>query len=324
MIKTTPFEMVFIIREIMKQKRISVAVTVFAMVLLILDSRHGTAFASEGIDLCIRTVIPSLFPFFLLSIYLAGNLHSGSGLGTVWIPGFLGGYPTGAQAAAELRRSGRATPGESSQMLYYCSQAGPAFLFGMVGPQFDDIACVWKLWAVQLLSAVSVYSIIPQRKMTSPKPHVKHRITLTAAMQRSLRSMAAVCGWIVIFRVILGFLSAFFPGGIGNVLLSGLLELSNGCLMLRIIPDPDIRFLLAAVMLNFGGICVMIQTASVTEGLDFRCYVRGKLLQTAVCIPMSLLLLGHAWALIPVCLIILLPSMRKRAKRGSNPAPVGV
>ena len=50
-----------------------------AMLALILDSATSFEGASDGISLCIRTVIPSLFPFFVLSSMLTGNLYGLSG-----------------------------------------------------------------------------------------------------------------------------------------------------------------------------------------------------------------------------------------------------
>ena len=40
------------------------------MLALILDGRTAIEGARQGIGLCLRTVIPSLFPFFVLSIHM--------------------------------------------------------------------------------------------------------------------------------------------------------------------------------------------------------------------------------------------------------------
>jgi len=42
--------------------------------LLILDSKTALIGAQEGVTMCIQTVIPSLFPFFLFSILLTTSL----------------------------------------------------------------------------------------------------------------------------------------------------------------------------------------------------------------------------------------------------------
>ena len=52
------------------------------MLLLIFDSKTALEGARAGIDLCIRTVIPSLFPFFVLSMVLTGALM---GTSLLWL-----------------------------------------------------------------------------------------------------------------------------------------------------------------------------------------------------------------------------------------------
>jgi hypothetical protein len=86
----------------------------------------------------------------------------------------------------------------------------------------------------------------------------------------------------------------------------------------------ELRFFLGAIMLNFGGVCVLLQTASVAEGLDIGFYLLGKLLQTGFCILISLTFLGHFGCLIPILLIFLLFRNPFTAKKGSIPAEIGV
>lgn len=91
------------------------------MLALILDGRTAIEGARQGIGLCLRTVIPSLFPFFVLSILLTSSLLGSSlivlrplgrlfgmpeGAESLLIPAFLGGYPVGAQNVAAAFRSG--------------------------------------------------------------------------------------------------------------------------------------------------------------------------------------------------------------------------
>ena len=85
------------------------------MLALILDGRTAIDGARQGIELCLRTVIPSLFPFFVLSILLTSSLLGSSlavlrplgrlfgmpdGAESLLIPAFLGGYPVAADISA--------------------------------------------------------------------------------------------------------------------------------------------------------------------------------------------------------------------------------
>ena len=294
-----------------------------AMFFLILQSRRAMEFAYQGIDLCIRTVIPSLFPFFLVSIYLTGNL-SGEGPIPVLVSGLLGGYPVGAQTAAESFRTGRISRDRANRLLMFCSQAGPAFLFGMVASRFPEAKYGWMLWGIQLISAVSVGFLVHVPDRPAITQEARSPVSFTHAMGSALRAMASVCGWVVVFRVILGFL-AFLPvNGVMQVLISGFLELSNGCLCLDTVENISLRFLLAALILNFGGICVLLQTASVIGELDLRYYLLGKLLQTGFAVLYCMVFFGYYGAILPVIAVILLRFRGKTAKNSSIPAQLGV
>ena len=102
-------------------------------------------------------------------------------------------------------------------------------------------------------------------------------------MLSSVKSMGIVCGWVVLFRIIVTFLQSWclwlLPRW-GQILVIGLLELSNGCCELSGIIDMEGRFILCSCMLAFGGICVILQTASVIKGLSLSGYIKGKILQT--------------------------------------------
>ena len=308
----------------MKRKRLSMILTVFSMGVLILDSRNTMRYAAEGIQLCIQAVIPSLFPFFVRSIFLTGNLSPKNTVASVILAGFLGGYPVGAQAAAESVRNGRFSREQGNRLLLFCSQAGPAFLFGMVAPQFPERKYVWFLWAVQILSGASVAALTPGVDSHMRIPEDQPGISLPEAMKSAVRAIASVCGWVVLFRVILGYLCRIPLDGNWKILLSGLTELTNGCLQLEDVENPDFRFLLAAVMLNWGGICVFLQTASVARGLNLKYYLLGKLLQTGFSLLYSLGFLGFWQALIPIFGVIYLFRRRIPVKRSSIPAEVGV
>lgn len=311
-----------------------------AMLILILDSRAAANAAAAGVDVCIRTVIPSLFPFFLLSSYLTGSLGSGilSGVvgrlfqtsqnsGGILLSGLLGGYPVGAKLAAEGFHAGTLTKTQADRLLMFCSQAGPSFLFGIAAAQFSGAKYGWALWAIQLLSAWSVSRLIPEQESEKTAQGVQRRIRWNEAMGSSIRAMASVCGWIVVFSVVIRFLKRWIlwllPES-AQILICGLLELSNGCLMLSAVADIRLRFLLAAVMLNFGGLCVWMQTASVAGDLDMGRYLLGKTLQTAIAALFALAWMGYPLSVIPLLLPFTFKILLTFRKRSSIPRKIGV
>lgn len=283
-----------------------------AMLLFVLDSQTAFAGAKDGITLCIYTVIPSLFPFFVItalisSIFVGQSIPLLRPLGRlsgvpeggecILLLGLIGGYPVGAQVIADTYRSGQIDQDTAKRLLGFCSNAGPAFLFGMVATQFSSKQIPWLLWGIHVISALIVGLLLPNKEKTTCRLRTSTSVTLPQALEQGIRITASVCGWVVLFRVIIAICQRWFLWLFSQELqaiFAGLLELSNGCSTLRSISSEALRFVFSSCMLAFGGICVGMQTISVTKGIGTGMYFPGKLLQCLV----SFLLAGGAQYLV--------------------------
>lgn len=289
-----------------KRSRIlSAILSGIGMTALILDSKTAMYGAADSIDICIRTVIPSLLPFFVLSILLT-NAVTGTkipfltplgklcgiptGAESLLLIGFLGGYPVGAQSVSEAYRSGCLTKTDAHRMLGFCSNAGPAFIFGIAGSLFSSKKIAFLLWGIHILSALTVGVILPGRSSGQCCISNTKEVSLPHALTKAIRVMAGVCGWIIMFRILVAILDRWFlwllPESV-RLLLIGSLELANGCHSLLQSQAEAARFILSAVILGFGGICVCMQTVSVTGKLGTGWYFPGKVLQSVVSLILS-------------------------------------
>lgn len=273
---------------------------VIAMTVLILDTKTALSGAQSGLELCIRVVIPSLFPFLFVGSMVTGSLlgrqipllrpigrlcRIPAGAEGLMAVGLIGGYPVGAQAVAQAYRDGKLSKIDASRMLGFCSNAGPSFLFGMLAGIFTEPLALWVLWGIHILSAVLTGILLPGGCGASVRPDITPPSSISVTLERTLKTMASICGWVILFRVILSFLQRWFLWAVPNeidILLSGLLELTNGCCRLELAETEGMRFLIASVLLAFGGLCVGLQTVSVTKGLGTGAYFPGKVLQTIV------------------------------------------
>lgn len=270
-----------------------------AMDILILDHQYAVRCVSEGIGLCIQTVIPALFPFFVLSSILAASLNRlpkvflrlfriDSCGGSILLTGLLGGYPVGAKNISEAYRAGHLSKAEAERLLPICNQCGPAFIFGMTAALFSDIKQCFMLWEIQLVSVLLMAWIIPPRETSHENLLDCKPISWSEALHRAIRAMASVCGWIILFRLLIRFVQRWLLWRLPlpyQITVSGLLELTNGCTALHQIADDNLRFALCAVFTCFGGICVTMQSYSVLHSdLNRTYYFPGKLLQVSLVI----------------------------------------
>lgn len=289
-------------------------ICMIAMTVLILDSKTAALGAQDGIRLCLRTVIPSLFPFFLLSIMLQSHLPESSPrllspLGSLCglprnsemllLVGLVGGYPVGAHNLAQAHRSGRLSRSDTLRMLGFCSNAGPAFIFGMLTPLFTNPLAPLSLWLIHIVSALLVGAVLPGKSDAVYRSGSRDPVTVTEGLQKAIKITASVCGWVVIFRIIIKILDRWFFWMLPDVLrviLVGTLELSNGCIEAASVANEGTRFLICSALLALGGLCVALQTVSVTQGIGLGKYIPGKLLQTLISLILAAMAQGSLYS----------------------------
>lgn len=298
----------------MKRNHCTAICASLGMLILIFDTRTALSGATEGIDLCLKTVIPSLLPFFFLSILVTGSI-SASRIGflapvckflrlplnaaPILAVGFLGGYPVGAQCIADAVRQGHISRENGRRMLAFSSNAGPAFLFGIGSRIFADISMCWALWIIHILSALLVGILTPGEAEECKVCQHEKSADLTNTLRQCIRTMSMVCGWVILFRVMLTFCQRWFLWLLpdwAQILFCGLLELANGCCGLVRIESEQLRFLLFSVMLGFGGLCVTMQTLGVTQGMDTSRYLPGKITQALLSGVMATLFISREMA----------------------------
>jgi len=312
------------------------------LLVLIFDSSRALEGARSGLELCMKSVIPSLFPFFVLSMLLTGSpgqnqayplrlLYKALGIPksaqSILIPAFLGGYPVGAKCVGAFYQRKQIHHQEAERLLAFCSNAGPAFLFGMVSVFFPERHLVWLLWFIHVFSAVLTAAAIPAKTSDSQMRQPDESVQRTSVIWPAAKAMCQVCCWVILFRIVITFLDAWFlwilPKEIRTVLV-GILELTNGCCELMQIPDVKQRFIICSCMLAFGGICVLLQTASVTQGLSLGCYLKGKLLQTMFSFLLSCTVMLEKGLVFAVWIPVLLLLFRKKQNKYGNPEVVPV
>ncbi len=275
----------------------SLLLPVLGMFLLILDGKTSISGATEGITLCLQTVIPSLFPFFVLSAMVTAGLTRYSirflspigrllripdGSEGLWLIGMLGGYPVGARAIRKANQDGFLSDSNFRRMMAFCSNSGPAFIFGIGSHLFSDGFWCWLIWSIHVVSAVIVAVLTPGGDRDRMTPKCVPSVTIGEALESAIKTMSLVCGWVILFRIIIAFCQRWFLWALPQpvrMLFLGLLELANGCTLLCSIPEESIRFVFFSVFLGFGGLCVTMQTWSLCDGKHLNMYLAGKLTQ---------------------------------------------
>ena len=286
-----------------KSKILTVILPLLGMLILILDSKTALSAAKDGITVCLYTVVPSLFPFFFLASLLSASIGGKpvpllSRIGKICrIPkgaegllliGLLGGYPVGAKSIREAYELGCISKRDANRLLSFCNNPGPAFLLGISGALFSSPLIPLIIYTIVIASSILTGILLPGgRIIAKPIPQNAKKSSLHTA----LYATASVCGWVIIFRLLINFLEKWVLWLIPDIILvmiTGIFELTNGCIMLTGIENSAMKFIFLTVFMVFGGLCVMLQTMSVAKGLSMKSYLVGKMIQTYIAFTLSL------------------------------------
>ncbi len=189
----------------------------------------------DGLKLCGNVIVPSLFPFFVLSS-LVVELGMSRYLGRLFQPvmaplfrvngacasalalGFVGGYPVGARTAISLYQSGQCSKTEAERLLAFCNNSGPAFIFGVVGAGiFGSGALGLLLYLVHMAASLLVGLLFRfYRPGEGPRSGrlqgvqfqtVSFPTAFTHSVTGALASTLNICAFVLFFTVIIRMLS---------------------------------------------------------------------------------------------------------------------
>ena len=188
--------------------------------------------AKRGVEMSLELIIPSLFPFFVLSsaaieLGLAGILGKAAAPlmrrlfkldGACALPfllGFIGGYPVGARAAISMYGRGEISKGDAERLLAFCNNSGPAFILGVVGAGvFRDSGAGLLLYLVHFISSVLVGLLFrgvrpggvlkaPEEAKDAASENKSFGKVLTSCVSGAFSSVLKICGFVIFFSVVI-------------------------------------------------------------------------------------------------------------------------
>ena len=215
-----------------------------------------------------------------------------SNSGNILLVSLLGGYPVGAKIVSESYERGAINKIDAMRLIGFCNNAGPAFIFGVIGQAFSSFSVTLILWLIHISSAIITGFLLPQKDITRFQFHQTDKRPAGPTIQQCVSTMGVICAWALLFRIVIAYTEKLLPEHIPNqyfVIIAGFLELSNGCILLNLIEDTALRFLIASCLISLGGCCVTMQTASIARKIGLSYYFPGKITQTTISILLSLI-----------------------------------
>lgn len=215
--------------------RLSLLLTISLMLTFILYPKLSIEGATNGLLLWFNKVLPSLFPFIVLTNILASlNIVSslciklsplsqkilglsGNSL-FVFVISLIAGYPTGAKLTAQLLTQKQLSLDEAERIIGFSNNCGPLFIVGTVGTLLLHRADLgYFLLFVHILSALTLLLLFSFSQRNTFKPasssvllrpsSTSFASLLTQAIEIGMDTLVYVGGYIIFFSVIVHLIS---------------------------------------------------------------------------------------------------------------------
>jgi sporulation integral membrane protein YlbJ len=309
-------------KKIPKTLIINVTLMLLLLIILILPKASMKA-AERGLLLWFNVIIPTLFPFILLSnLIINSNIinyinYIFTGImaklfklpgvaGYAFITGLLSGYPVGAKITADLLDKNAINQTQAQYMLTFCNNASPMFIMGFIATGLLDnsrigIFMLVTIYTANLLTAF-IYRVIYERNLppinnSTPKSNVNKSINFSLfddCIMNAISLIVKIGGYIIFFSIILNcfYLIPIKDSIIKNFLFS-LIELSNGSkILVNCNSSIQVTFVLLCTLISFGSFSVHAQTASVLADtkLNINKYILSKTINAVITFITALLI----------------------------------
>lgn len=315
----------------MRLKKIAVcAVLIFFGAVLIAFPDRYLSVCFDGICLWAECVLPSLFPFMVITLLLIkmgaaqkaakpfAKLSKKFKLPSAAFPLFFmsvcSGYPAGSRILSEYHDGGLISKDETKKLAPLCSTCGPLFALGTVGAKaFGGNGAGVKLLCAALISVIGsslIYCLISKKRgdgetLKTFKPNGGDALysAFYGGVIASLVAGGFICFFYTLSKVLADFnifmplqlaLAPLLGREIAGGLCTGLCEATGGCFALAR-SGGFFALPLAGFLITFGGASIILQQMCYLGkcGVKAWFFIAFKLLQGVICF--ALLCLFSLW-----------------------------
>ncbi len=272
---------------------LNMSILVLLSLFIYRDSRVISRAVGGGLRLCYTTIIPAVFPFMILGDLVLSLMHFEK-IGFIkrmfsrlfkirghavnaFIIGALCGFPIGVKIAKELYLSEVISKEECERLIGFSNHASPSFVISAIGISMRKSAVQGlALYLIPIFAsfiAAFLFSIgksSPREKSIKNTEISEIKFSLTDSVKSAAENTLSVCGFIVIFSVIISLLSSFVGDEAFMLFISPFLEIGNSCKLIsesRILTER-VSFILSAFAIAFSGFSVHLQSKSILTGTD--------------------------------------------------------
>ncbi|MDE5994310.1 MAG: hypothetical protein K2G60_02225 [Oscillospiraceae bacterium] len=258
--------------------------------------------AKKGVEICLNSLIPSLFPFMALStfimrtdaLYIPCKIFGKvtkilfllpESVGQIIFMSLIGGYPIGAKLTGDALQRGDITENEAKRLCIFCMNAGPAFTVTVLGVNIYGNAKTGLIIYISLCISSVIIGILTRflsdGKATVPIHKEKRSFSsddITFSVWNAFEATMRICAWVILFSAFT--VCIITKSGKAGEFINAITEVTAGATVVaKTHPIPVVT-----ALCGFGGFCVHCQILKYLKlcSLPYKIFFAGRLLNSAL------------------------------------------
>lgn len=269
---------------------------IFILVFIFIYSNDIKESVLIAINIWNNSLIPSIFPFLLLSNLLVKygfieiiskifgrateiiyNLPKSASYAI--ITSMFTGFPTGSKYIKDLLQNREIDNEDANVLITFTSFSNPLFVISAVGEgMLHNKKIGIKIFMVHLFTGLFVgllfkkkkerKNIQVNKKVINNKSFIENLIN---SINETFKILANILGLLIFFFIIVTIINKILPNNLITLLLKGLIEITTG---INYIAKSKIQIKMKAaligLLLSFNGLSIHFQTKSIIENTDIK------------------------------------------------------
>lgn len=264
---------------------------------------------SYSLNIWVTSIVPSLFPFFVLSdILISYNItnyipkmikktfqslfHVSENTITIFFLSILSGFPSNARNARKLYDLGLIEEEEASHALIFTHFSNPLFVLGTVSVFFLKNEQLGIILLISHYLSNIIVGLFLRRKNYQPLNHYtipakksqNFPMVFANSIKSAIDTLLLILGTLTCFLVLSSIIiNRLHLNPYNATLLKGILEMTMGLKSLSLLPISDLyKVVISTMFISFGGLSVHMQVISQLNGtkISYKSFLIGRIYQT--------------------------------------------
>lgn len=297
----------------MKKKIINFMVVIISILILVLTLLNKNLVYDSinySLNLWVKNIIPSLFPFFIISDILVNyditryipkfikrifryifNI-SDNGL-TIFLLSIISGFPSNAKITRTMLEKRNIDTNEANHILIFSHFSNPLFILITIPIFFFHNENVGLILLISHYLSNIILGILVRNKNIIRKNNCSKRIdnndfsiVFINSIKKSINTITTIGGIVTVFLVLASLITHFLSLNFYNsMLFKGIMEMTIGIDSLVKLKLPLIyKLTITSMFLAFGGLSIHMQVINeiMDTSIKYNYYLKGRIIQMVI------------------------------------------